>query len=131
MEKGKRSSVGVKKRILIVDDEKGWLDLLSYELTDQGYDVVAVTNGEDAIRKSSGEIFDLIVSDFKMPKMDGIETLHSIRKVQPNSKLVLMTAYIFESKIQNELSSHNIICLTKPLIVGNLIPVIRNFLNND
>lgn len=115
-------------KILVVDDEKGWLELLSYELSDKGHHVVTAVNGKEAISKSSKENFHLVVSDFKMPGMDGIETLRAIKEIQPKVKTVLMTAYIFEPKIQKELRLNNIDCLDKPLIVQNLIPTICGFL---
>ena len=82
-----------KAKILIIDDEQGIRDFLAYELGRQGYTVLAAKDGEKGVEKLREEKFDLVISDIKMPKMDGIELLQKIRAEQPDVPVVLMTAF--------------------------------------
>jgi signal transduction histidine kinase/ActR/RegA family two-component response regulator len=80
-------------RILVVDDEPGICDLLSYELSSQGYDVLTASNGEEALELVKKDRFNVIVSDMKMPKMDGLETLDAVKKVDPDVEVIMATGY--------------------------------------
>ncbi len=87
----KRDNSSVK--ILVVDDEPGIRDLLSYELGSQGYQVSTAENGEVAVGMVKKESFQLIISDIKMPKMDGLETLEAVKRVNPNIEVIMATGY--------------------------------------
>ena len=67
------------KRILVVDDEELIASTLKKLLVRQGYDAVFVEDGESALEKIKTDDFDLIISDIRMPGMDGVETVSSIR----------------------------------------------------
>ena len=62
-------------RILVVDDEQGIRDLLSYELGRQGFKVFTANDGLEAVAKVKEKKFDLVISDIQMPRMDGIAVL--------------------------------------------------------
>jgi DNA-binding NtrC family response regulator len=82
------------KRILIVDDEKNMCTVLSMLFTDKGYDVAAAGDGAEAIRRiEQGELVDLIISDLKMPGVDGIGILDWLRETERDIPLILITAY--------------------------------------
>ena len=68
-----------KKRILVVDDEKGVLKVLETRLSIAGYDVLLASNGKDAIRLARSEKPDLILLDLVMPEMDGSEVAQELR----------------------------------------------------
>jgi CheY-like chemotaxis protein len=70
------------KNLLIIDDEKLVTKSLQKLLTREGYGVVIATSGKEAIEKCRDSEFDLIVSDVRMPEMDGIETIEKIRELQ-------------------------------------------------
>lgn len=82
-----------RAKILAIDDEVGIRELLRSELTRQGYAVDTASNGEEAIEKVKIEKFDIIISDIKMPKMDGIETLAAIKKISPETEVIMITGY--------------------------------------
>lgn len=80
-------------KILVVDDEPGMRDMLSYELSFRDYAVVTAVNGEDALDKIGKEKFHLVISDVKMPRMDGLEMLEAIKKADPDVEVIMSTGY--------------------------------------
>jgi two-component system alkaline phosphatase synthesis response regulator PhoP len=68
-------------KILLVDDEPDILEIISYNLTAQGYNVFTANNGAKAIKKAKKEHPDLIILDVMMPEMDGIEACEQIRQI--------------------------------------------------
>jgi len=67
------------KKILIVDDEPDILEILSYNLRKEGYQVETANNGEDGLKKALEVMPDLIILDIMMPQMDGVEVCRNIR----------------------------------------------------
>lgn len=81
-------------RILVVDDEKIKRITLADDLATQGHDVVSAGDGEEALRRLQQERFDVVVTDVKMPKVDGLELLRQIKQgPQADAAVILMTAY--------------------------------------
>jgi signal transduction histidine kinase/DNA-binding response OmpR family regulator len=79
--------------ILVIDDEPGMRDLLSYELSNQGYRVSTATNGLEGIELVKKEKFRLIISDVKMPQMNGIEMLEKVKLIDPDIEVIMTTGY--------------------------------------
>lgn len=79
--------------ILIVDDEQSYRQLLSLVFEGDGHSLRTASNGRDALRQLKGEPADLIISDVKMPDMDGIELLRAVRETLPDVGVILMTAF--------------------------------------
>ena len=81
-------------RILVVDDEKIKRVTLADDLATQGHEVVAAADGTEALGQMEQGRFDVVVTDLKMPKMDGIELLKQIKQgVQADVEVIMMTAY--------------------------------------
>lgn len=80
-------------QILIVDDEQSMLDFLTLMLQKEGYDIITANNGAKAKELIKKEKLDLIISDIKMPDIDGIELLKFIKEVNPEATVILITAY--------------------------------------
>ena len=78
--------------ILVCDDMRAICGVLDIALRKEGHKVETVTSGADAIKKLDSAIYDVLVSDIKMPQIDGIEVLRHARKVSPDSAVVLITA---------------------------------------
>jgi DNA-binding NtrC family response regulator len=81
------------ERILVVDDEQSMTQFLSIVLRKEGYEVTAVSNGREALERVKAESFDVVITDIKMPGMDGIQLLQGIKKHDLSLPVVLMTAY--------------------------------------
>ena len=84
----------METRILIVDDEKAIRDFLYEALTRLGgFSVELAENGEEALKKIEKENFDLVLTDMKMPKMDGLQLIAEITKSKPETLMVLLTGH--------------------------------------
>ncbi|NOZ84899.1 MAG: sigma-54-dependent Fis family transcriptional regulator [Deltaproteobacteria bacterium] len=82
-----------RAKLLVVDDEPSVLESIRETLSREGYEVVALGNGEDAIQILRKEEFNLLLTDLMMPKVDGIDLLKACRKLSPETEVVLITAY--------------------------------------
>jgi two-component system NtrC family response regulator len=79
--------------ILVVDDEKNYLLVLSAVLQEEGYEVLAAQGGHEALEIQKSSDLDLILTDMKMPTMDGIELLENIKALDPDLPVIMMTAH--------------------------------------
>ncbi len=84
---------GDQAKILIVDDEKGMRDLLSFMLCTEGYHIMGVTSSQEAIECLADETFDVVIADIRMPGMDGLDLLRRIRSRDDDLIVIVMTAY--------------------------------------
>lgn len=80
-------------KILVVDDDQGMRELLEIMLTEDGYRVSTAGDAGKALVRCRKEMFDLIITDLKMPKMDGIGFLREIKDISPETLVILITAY--------------------------------------
>jgi two-component system response regulator AtoC len=81
------------RSVLIVDDEESMRHLLSLILRDRGYEVRAVSSGEDALKELQARDYDLVLSDVRMPRMDGLALLREALRLQPDLTFIVMSAY--------------------------------------
>jgi DNA-binding NtrC family response regulator len=81
-------------RVLIVDDEKPFVDTLVNRFNRRNIDTTGVLSGEEALELMNEKLFDVVILDIKMPGgMDGIETLREIKRIQPLSEVILLTGH--------------------------------------
>jgi DNA-binding NtrC family response regulator len=113
-------------RILIVDDESSVLLTLAANLELEGLDVATADDGRVALSMIEEQKFDVILSDIRMPGMNGIELFREIRKVRPNVPVILMTAYAMESLINEALKAGAFTVLSKSFEIAQVLPVILN-----
>ena len=78
-----------QKKILIIDDEQDILEILSYNLEKEGYEVFTATNGNEGIEMAKQILPDLILLDVMMPEKDGIETCQDLRKIKELQKTLI------------------------------------------
>lgn len=76
-------------KILLVDDEQDILEIVGYNLTQEGYQVVTANNGKEAVAKAKKELPNLIIMDVMMPEMDGMEACENIRKIPELSNVII------------------------------------------
>src|SRR3974390_1029793 len=80
-------------KIFVVDDEEGARELFNTILTDEGYEVSLASGGEEALALFKNNPFHLVITDIKMPAMDGLQHLKEIRKIGSKSDVIMVTAY--------------------------------------
>lgn len=87
--------MAVKKgyKILIVDDEIEYQKVLTFILSDVGYDIASCSNGHEALEYIDENIVDLVLTDLKMPVMDGVELIRRIKEKYDNVDVIVMTAF--------------------------------------
>src|SRR4030065_2641634 len=79
--------------ILVVDDDEDILELIERHLSNKGYDVVTAYDGEQALILLDKVKFDLVITDLKMPKVDGMEVLRKVKEKDPNIEVVILTGH--------------------------------------
>jgi len=82
-----------RPRVLVVDDNLEMARTLADGLADRGYDATALASGRDAIDRLGAERFDAVVTDLRMPRVDGLELLAASRRLDPDRPVIVMTAY--------------------------------------
>lgn len=76
-------------KILLVDDEQDILEIVGYNLSQEGYQIVTAVNGKEAVQKAKKELPHLIIMDVMMPEMDGMEACEHIRKIPELSNVIV------------------------------------------
>ena len=117
----------VQRRILIVDNEERVLFVMRGALArlGDGYRVVTASSGREALDKAKQTPFDLVLTDLRMPGMDGIELTEAIRALGSGAIVIWMTAYGCH-KMRTEAAKLSIYCcLDKPIKVGQIRQIVR------
>lgn len=92
--------MGKRKKILVVDDESDFLEVIRIRLEAEGYKVITATNGKEALNKIKRENPDAVLLDILMPKLDGLQTLKRIRKQNENLPVFMLTAFCNEERFK-------------------------------
>lgn len=120
------------KRILIVDDEESILTVLKGSLKKLGpdYQVVTVTDGFAALDALLEQPFELVVTDYNMAQMDGLELMEAIRYAQPDAHIIMITAYGCET-LEREVERLKVFrYLTKPLDIHAFRKIVQKVFEN-
>lgn len=83
-------------RILVVEDDEQMNEMLQTTLATQGYTVATALNAQQAIDRCQQDTYDLVITDVRLPGMDGVEMLGKIKKIQPALKSIVITGYAAE-----------------------------------
>lgn len=102
-------------QILLVDDELTSLAIVRKILINEGYEVITCRNGEDALTRAKEKKFDIVVTDFNMPGMSGLELTKEILKIEPEMYVILITAYASIRSSVDAIKLGAFDYLTKPL----------------
>lgn len=118
-----------KEKILVVDDDKNVRDSSSILLQQEGFDVQKAADGYEAIEKIKKGFYNLVLTDIKMPGISGLELMHEIKKIAPETIVILMTGFAtLDSAIEAiREDAHDFI--TKPFNIKNLIASVNKALD--
>ncbi|MCK4232800.1 sigma-54-dependent Fis family transcriptional regulator [candidate division WOR-3 bacterium] len=112
-------------KVLIVEDEKNQRELLASSLKDD-YETVTAASGKEAFETfSSDRSIGIVISDFKMEGMDGIELLKKVKKLDPNIIFILITAYASVSSAVTALKLGAYDYITKPIVIEKLKVILK------
>ncbi len=121
------------KRVLIVDDDPAVVLTLSASLERLGdaYAVDTCTNGLDALHKIERQPYDLLITDYSMPRMNGLDLVKAIQGIAPAMHVILMTAY-GTSELRKEAAGLNLLTFVdKPFTVKQIRDIVTNTMQND
>tara|TARA_B100001964_G_scaffold87167_1_gene98115 strand:- start:2081 stop:2878 length:798 start_codon:yes stop_codon:yes gene_type:complete len=106
--------MSIKRKILVVDDEEMIVTLLSRTLQ-KSYDVTEASSGGEAISLLEKNSFDLVLTDVRMPGIDGIQLLETVREIRPECEVILMTSFTDIDIVITALNRGAFAFVTKPL----------------
>ncbi len=115
-------------QILVVDDEQSMREFLDIMLRKEGYEVSLAPNGEEVLKLTEKDIFDLILLDIRMPKMDGITVLKKVKADSPETSVIMITAYASADSAIKAMKEGAYDYITKPFKVDEIKLIIRNAL---
>jgi len=107
-------------RILVVDDEEAILYVFERYLSVVGYDVVTASCGRDAVRAAQAGPFDLLITDFRMPGMNGVEVIGALRDLQPGLPALVISG----NPIEAGTLPAGVRFLSKPVSMPDLLALI-------
>ena len=114
-----------KLNILVVEDGKSQREMLRDFLKDEGYPVAAAENGKDALLKLREDCFDLVLTDYKMPGMDGMALLKAGKELNPEVDVVVMTAFGTVETAVNAMKAGAADYISKPIDLDELQLIIE------
>ena len=119
------------ERILVIDDDKDLCFNLSSILKDEGYDVLAVEDGREALKILQGNCPDLVLLDMRLPEMDGMKILEKMKELNHNLAIIMLTAYsdVKDAVKAMRLGAYDYI--TKPFDNEELILIIKKALSTQ
>jgi DNA-binding NtrC family response regulator len=141
MEELMRKALGVKgttgdkpyrlKKILVVDDDEQLRDMLLEVLTSLDYFPIGVEDGEEALSQLKIQDFDLIISDIRMPKMNGLSLLKSIKNADGEIPVVLITGFPSTCPVQKAMQEGADGYLAKPFRIEKIDELMRDLLYGE
>ncbi len=110
-----------KGRVLVVDDELGFRELMALELSAKGYEVVTAANGDEAVEKAQAQRFDLMISDMTMPRRGGLDTLSAVKALDASTEVIMVTGYATLENAVESMRRGAYDFITKPFQMDDLL----------
>jgi len=115
--------------ILLVDDNRQGLIARKSLLQELGYIIRTATGGEEALELFSRQKFDVVVTDFKMPSMDGIELIQRIRDIEPDARIILLSGFVEPLGLCEESTGADVVISKSAGEVGYLTRSVKRLLS--
>ena len=123
--KGSEKHQGERIRLLLVDDEEGYVKVLAKRMTRRNMEVMTALSGSEGIQRLRKEDFDVAILDLKMEDMDGIEVLRVFKKMVPDMPVIMLTGHGTEKAAREGLEMGAFDYLMKPCDLEELVEKIR------
>ena len=114
------------ERVLLVDDEEEFLEIMSERMRARDIEVTTSTSAREAINLIATETYDAVIMDFMMPEMDGIEALKVIKEKNPELQIILLTGHATVEKTVEAMKAGAMDLVEKPADLDALSEKIKN-----
>jgi len=116
----------MRKPVLIVDDNPNMSALLVEMMEIFDYSTVVASNGAEALRHIAEQEFSLVITDFRMPHMNGVELMNHIKNERPNLPVALITGYSVEEFDEKDVRERADGFLSKPFMISEIESLLSN-----
>jgi CheY-like chemotaxis protein len=114
--------------ILLVDDNKLGLSARKSVLEELGHRIATASNGADALEQFGDREFDLVVTDYKMPRMDGLELIVGLRKIAPGLPVILISGFVDALGLNEETTGADVVIQKSANEVSHLVRAVARLL---
>lgn len=118
-------------KILLVDDEEIVLETMSDDLREVGFNVVQASNGSEGLHQFVRGEFDLVISDLMMGETDGFEVLREIKKISPETPVVIITGYPSKKVSQEVMALGASDVIVKPFSLEDIFEVVNQHIRSS
>jgi CheY-like chemotaxis protein len=115
--------------ILLVDDNRQGLIARKSLLQELGYNISTATSGDEALDLFAKQNFDVVVTDYKMPRMDGIELIQRIRSAQPGVRIILLSGFVEPLGLTEQSTGADVVIVKSAGEVGQLTRSVKRMLS--
>ena len=115
--------------ILLVDDNRQGLIARKSLLQELGYNISTATSGDEALELFSKQNFDVVVTDFKMPRMDGLELIQRIRSAQSGARIILLSGFVEPLGLTEQSTGADVVIAKSAGEVGQLTRSVKRMLS--
>lgn len=119
------------KKILVVENEDPICEIYTRVLQHEGYDVEAFVEGDKALTRVRDTNYDLVITDLKMPKFDGMYVIRMVRQLSPQTPIMVITGYATIDSIVETIKQGATDYILKPFEIGDLIKKVRGLIGES
>jgi len=123
------SAPSLKPNVLLVDDNRDGLLVRCSLLEEAGFSVESAINGEEGLQLFSSRKFDVVVTDYRMPRMNGVELIQKIRKLNPNIRVILLSGFVEPLGLTEENTGADVIIAKTSNEAVHLVRWVRRLAN--
>lgn len=125
------TSSAASRKILVVDDDPTLLEILLETLETLGYESAGAVNGQEALSKLKNRSFDLVITDIRMPHLDGLSLLRNVKEINPKIPVIMITGFSLAYPSQRALREGADGYLVKPFRIDKIEELVKNLLSEE
>ncbi|MBN1823808.1 MAG: response regulator [Endomicrobiales bacterium] len=120
-----------RKRIMVVDNEDKICDIYKRVLVNEGYEVEACYDGDEAVQKVSENQYDLVITDIKMPKMSGFNVIKKTKELSPDTDVIVISGYATIDAVVKTVRMGAQDYIIKPFEICDLVTKVKKCLEKE